>query len=82
MASLADKHALFDAIGPDGQGAADREIVACCRGPICAYAHEAVRRLRAEGRSARRLEAAWPEWRLGEARLATPAAATDAGGKP
>jgi rhodanese-related sulfurtransferase len=43
---------------------ADREVVAYCRGPFCAYAHEAVRRLRAAGRSARRLEDGWPEWRL------------------
>ena len=43
---------------------ADREIVAYCRGPFCAYAHEAVRRLQAAGRSARRLEDGWPEWRL------------------
>jgi rhodanese-related sulfurtransferase/DNA-binding HxlR family transcriptional regulator len=43
---------------------ADREIVAYCRGPFCAYAHEAVRRLRASGRPARRLEEGWPEWRL------------------
>jgi rhodanese-related sulfurtransferase len=43
---------------------ADREVVAYCRGPYCAYAHEAVRRLRAAGRSARRLEHGWPEWRL------------------
>jgi rhodanese-related sulfurtransferase len=42
------------------------EIVAYCRGPFCAYAHEAVRRLRASGRSARRLEEGWPEWRLAE----------------
>jgi len=42
----------------------EAEIVAYCRGPFCAYAHEAVRRLRAEGRSARRLEEGWPEWRL------------------
>jgi rhodanese-related sulfurtransferase/predicted transcriptional regulator len=42
----------------------DREVVAYCRGPFCAYAHEAVRRLRASGRSARRLEEGWPEWRL------------------
>jgi rhodanese-related sulfurtransferase len=42
----------------------DAEIVAYCRGPFCAYAHEAVRRLRAEGRRARRLEDGWPEWRL------------------
>jgi rhodanese-related sulfurtransferase len=43
---------------------ADREIVAYCRGPLCAFAHEAVRRLRTRGRSARRLEDGWPEWRL------------------
>src|ERR687884_680712 len=42
----------------------DREVVAYCRGPFCAYAHEAVRRLRAEGRQARRLRDGWPEWRL------------------
>ena len=45
---------------------ADREIVAYCRGPFCAYANEAVRRLQAEGRSARRLREGWPEWRLAE----------------
>ena len=43
---------------------ADCEVVAYCRGPFCAYAHEAVRRLRAAGRSAQRLEDGWPEWRL------------------
>jgi rhodanese-related sulfurtransferase len=43
---------------------ADREVVAYCRGPFCAYAHEAVRRLRGAGRDARRLEEGWPEWRL------------------
>jgi rhodanese-related sulfurtransferase len=42
----------------------DREVVAYCRGPFCAYAHDAVRQLRAAGRSARRLEEGWPEWRL------------------
>ncbi|HET8566661.1 MAG TPA: metalloregulator ArsR/SmtB family transcription factor [Solirubrobacterales bacterium] len=42
----------------------DREIVAYCRGPFCAYAHEAVRRLQESGREARRLEDGWPEWRL------------------
>jgi rhodanese-related sulfurtransferase/predicted transcriptional regulator len=41
-----------------------REVVAYCRGPYCAYAHEAVRQLRAAGRKARRLEDGWPEWRL------------------
>jgi rhodanese-related sulfurtransferase len=44
----------------------DREIVAYCRGPFCAYAHEAVRRLQAVGRTARRLEDGWPEWQLAE----------------
>jgi rhodanese-related sulfurtransferase len=43
---------------------ADREVVAYCRGPLCAYAHDAVRRLHAAGRDARRLEEGWPEWRL------------------
>jgi rhodanese-related sulfurtransferase len=43
---------------------ADTEVVAYCRGPFCAYAHDAVRRLRAHGRNARRLEDGWPEWRL------------------
>jgi rhodanese-related sulfurtransferase len=42
----------------------DREVVAYCRGPFCAYAHEAVRSLQAGGRRARRLEEGWPEWRL------------------
>jgi rhodanese-related sulfurtransferase/predicted transcriptional regulator len=42
----------------------DSEIVAYCRGPYCAYAHEAVRRLRASGRSARRLQEGWLEWKL------------------
>ena len=42
----------------------DAEIVAYCRGPFCAYAHEAVRTIRAHGRSARRLKDGWPEWRL------------------
>jgi rhodanese-related sulfurtransferase len=43
---------------------ADREIVAYCRGPFCAYAHYAVRRLRASGRRATRLADGWPEWKL------------------
>jgi rhodanese-related sulfurtransferase len=42
----------------------EHEIVAYCRGPFCAYAHEAVRTLREQGRAARRLEDGWPEWRL------------------
>jgi rhodanese-related sulfurtransferase len=44
----------------------DREVVAYCRGPFCAYAHEAVRRLRKAGINASRLEEGWPEWRLRE----------------
>jgi rhodanese-related sulfurtransferase len=43
---------------------ADREIVIYCRGPFCAFAHEAVRRLTDDGLTARRLDAGWPEWRL------------------
>lgn len=40
------------------------DVVAYCRGPFCAYADDAVRRLRARGRSAARLEGGFPEWRL------------------
>jgi rhodanese-related sulfurtransferase len=43
---------------------ADREAIAYCRGPFCAYANEAVRTLHRAGRRARRLEEGWPEWRL------------------
>lgn len=49
---------------------ADREIVAYCRGPFCAYAHAAVRRLRSSGRQSRRLAGGWPEWRLHAERVA------------
>lgn len=42
----------------------DREVIAYCRGPFCAYAHQAVRLLQADGRQARRLEEGWPEWLL------------------
>lgn len=44
----------------------DQAIVAYCRGPFCAYAHEAVRRLSDAGLSARRLEGGWPEWHLAD----------------
>lgn len=54
---------------------ADREIVAYCRGPFCAFAHDAVRKLRASGRRARRLEEGWPEWRLSKKRPRRRAAA-------
>jgi rhodanese-related sulfurtransferase/DNA-binding transcriptional ArsR family regulator len=40
----------------------DREIVAYCRGPFCAFAHEAIRVLTDAGLSARRLEDGLPEW--------------------
>jgi rhodanese-related sulfurtransferase len=40
----------------------DREIVAYCRGPYCAFAHDAVAVLREAGFSARRLEDGLPEW--------------------
>jgi rhodanese-related sulfurtransferase len=39
------------------------EIVAYCRGPYCVYADDAVRLLRASGRTARRLDVGFPEWR-------------------
>ena len=41
----------------------DVEVVAYCRGPYCVYADDAVRLLRARGRSARRLDVGFPEWR-------------------
>lgn len=40
----------------------DREIVAYCRGPYCAFAPEAVRTLRAHGHLARPLAEGLPEW--------------------
>jgi rhodanese-related sulfurtransferase len=45
---------------------ADREVVAYCRGPFCAYAHQAVRTMQAAGLRARRLHEGWPEWRLAD----------------
>ena len=42
----------------------DREVIAYCRGPFCAYAHQAVRKLERAGRRARRLDDGWPEWKL------------------
>jgi hypothetical protein len=42
------------------------EVIAYCRGPLCVYAHEAVRRLQSRGRAARRLEGGWPEWKLAQ----------------
>ena len=40
------------------------EVIAYCRGPFCVMANQAVRQLRDAGRSARRLDEGWPEWRL------------------
>jgi rhodanese-related sulfurtransferase len=40
----------------------DREIVAYCRGPFCAFVHEAIQVLADAGLSARRLEDGLPEW--------------------
>jgi rhodanese-related sulfurtransferase/DNA-binding HxlR family transcriptional regulator len=42
----------------------DREVIAYCRGPFCAYASQAVRTLERAGRAARRLDDGWPEWSL------------------
>ena len=42
----------------------DTDIVAYCRGPLCVYAPQAVTTLRHHGRSARRLDGGFPEWRL------------------
>lgn len=44
--------------------APDVEVVAYCRGSYCVLAHDAVRLLRARGRTARRLEEGLLEWRL------------------
>lgn len=40
----------------------DKEIVAYCRGPYCVYSDDAVRKLREEGRNARRLSEGLPDW--------------------
>jgi rhodanese-related sulfurtransferase/predicted transcriptional regulator len=46
-----------------GELPARKEIVAYCRGPYCVMAYDAVTRLRARGRQARRLADGFPEWR-------------------
>jgi rhodanese-related sulfurtransferase len=56
----------------------DREVIAYCRGPFCAYAHEAVRTLERAGRKARRLEEGWPEWKLEQERSDTSGSETQA----
>lgn len=45
---------------------AERQIVAYCRGAYCVMAHDAVRRLRAGGRTAARLRDGMLEWRLAD----------------
>lgn len=40
----------------------EREVVAYCRGPYCAFAPEAVRTLREHGYNARYLTEGLPEW--------------------
>ena len=57
---------LAELEGRLGELPADRDVVAYCRGPLCAYAHDAVRQLRADGRPARRLQDGWPEWQLAQ----------------
>jgi rhodanese-related sulfurtransferase len=47
----------------------NQEVIAYCRGPFCAYAHQAVRKLNDAGHKARRLEEGWPEWRLAQPSL-------------
>ncbi len=49
----------------------DVEVVAYCRGPFCVLADEAVRLLRRRGRTARRLEDGYPEWRRAELPIAS-----------
>ena len=50
-----------------------KEVVAYCRGPYCVYADDAVRLLRARGRTARRLDVGFPEWRRAGRPVAVPA---------
>jgi rhodanese-related sulfurtransferase len=53
------------------------EFVAYCRGPYCVYADDAVRLLQSRGRTARRLDTGFPEWR--RAGLPTETEGHDAG---
>jgi rhodanese-related sulfurtransferase len=58
----------------------DREIVAYCRGPFCAFAHEAVGVLVDAGFTARRLEDGLPEWQAAGLPMAHPDVQAAAGG--
>ncbi len=42
----------------------DQSIVACCRGPYCVYAYDAVEILRDAGLDARRLDGGFLEWKV------------------
>jgi rhodanese-related sulfurtransferase len=50
---------------------ADAEVVAYCRGAYCVLAHDAVRLLTANGRTAARLTEGMLEWRLAELPVTT-----------
>ncbi len=47
-----------------GEVAADRDVVAYCRGAYCVMAHDAVSLISAQGRTAARLQDGLLEWRL------------------
>jgi rhodanese-related sulfurtransferase len=55
-------HVPPDELGRLDDVPGDTDVVAYCRGPYCAYADDAVRRLTARGRTAFRLEDGLPEW--------------------
>jgi ArsR family transcriptional regulator len=42
----------------------ERAVIACCRGPYCVLAVEAVARLRKRGYDARRLAGGFPDWKV------------------
>ncbi|GMR05605.1 MAG: metalloregulator ArsR/SmtB family transcription factor [Gammaproteobacteria bacterium] len=54
---LSDLHKHLDKLGTE------QEIVAYCRGPHCVLAFDAVAELRKHGRTARRMEDGFPEWK-------------------
>lgn len=54
----------------------DKDIVAYCRGPYCAFAHKAIRVLHQAGFKARRLEDGLPEWKAAGLPIAAGASST------
>lgn len=52
------------------------EVVAYCRGPYCAFAHDAVRVLERRGYSARRLRDGFPDWSAAGYPVETPSSPT------